>query len=177
MVFMVDSIALAREVFAAFQRGYDKYAARPGVWWALNLFARDADDVYLNLSDKEIGLGVRVLKQKGLIEAFTGKSYRLTELGEECCLHPELLDEHLAPRHAASMGIAPSLTISGGNVQIGDHNTQTITYRAVLEEALEAVDKRDDVPASIAAALRKLIDYPDLEDLLASAATQVGERS
>jgi hypothetical protein len=167
---MAAAIDSARQVFEFFQDDYEAYANRPGVVWACEVYK---DGVGSGLSDAVIGAGTRVLVQKGLIKAHTATAYRLTELGAECCLHPELLDEQLTPPRNAAV-IPQNINVHGGHVQVGDHNTQHVTYRTILERALDVAEEREDVPAPVAGALRRLCEYPDIDALLAEAQRRAG---
>lgn len=163
---MADATDSARRIFEFFQEAFEDHESDPDANWALNIYE---DCARAALSDSVIGVGTRTLVAKGLIEKFTDAHHRLTDLGTECCLHPALLDDYLAPRRPFA-AVSRSVTVTGGNVQIGDNNTQRITYRELLAEALADVDERNDVPATVAGALRKLHDFPDLENLLSAAA-------
>jgi hypothetical protein len=138
---MVDSTELARQVFAAFGERYEEHASDPSVMWWVDPFGKDERQLYPSLTDADIGRAVRVLMHKGLIKPYGQDAYQLDDIGAECCLHPELFDEYVAPRRAAILAI-PAVNISGGNVQIGDHNRQTITYGRLLREAARALDPK-----------------------------------
>jgi hypothetical protein len=171
---MADATGLARDVFAAFWQGYEEHAGDPSMqWWIEPLGDEDRQRFYPTLSDADIGRGIRILKQKGLIKQLTQDGYQLDEAGEECCLHPELFDEYVAPRRAA---VVPNVSISGGNVQFGDGNTQNITYGALLHEALQIAEEREDVPAPVAAALKRLQAFPDIESLMSEAAERLAAK-
>lgn len=170
---MAESSDLARSVFAVFWEAYEEHAADPSVQWWLEPFDEESRRTYPTLTVADIGRAIRTLKQKGLIKQLTDSGYQLTEVGEECCLHPELFDEYIAPRRAAG---GPSVSISGGNVQFGDGNTQNITYGALLHEALQVVEEREDIPAPVAAALKRLQEFPDLEAVMSEAAERLGRK-
>ena len=89
----------------------------------------------------------------------------------------ELLDGLLGPLQPPTkpVVISSNVTVNGGHVQIGHGNTQNITYRAVLAEALTAVEESEDVPAAVASALRKLHDFPDIDRLLGEAAKRAAK--
>jgi hypothetical protein len=168
---MADATDSARRVFDLFQAAFEEHEGAPEAVWALDVYEECAA---AGLSESVTGAGTRTLVAKGLIENFTVAHHRLTDLGTECCLHPELLDDYLAPRRPVA-AVSRSVTATGGNVQIGDHNTQQITYRELLAEALADVDERDDVPAAVAGAHRKLRDFPDLEGLVSAAAKRAAK--
>lgn len=161
---MADAIESARKVFDLFQDTYEAFANRPNQLWAVDVYD---EGVGAGLSDSEIGAGTRVLVQKGLIRARTTTQYMPTDLGLECCLHPKNLDKYLAPRFPGA--VSQNISIHGGQNQIGDGNTQNITYRTVFHEALQLVEEREDVPAPIAGALRRLREYPDIDALMTEA--------
>src|SRR3954464_9084166 len=141
---MTDATKLARSVFAAFWERYEEHASQPSTTWWVDPFGDDERQLYPALTEPDIGRAVRVLKQKGLIKPYGQDAYQLDDIGDECCLHPELFDEYVAPRRAA-MPTGPTVSISGGNVQIGDHNQQTITYGALLRATARAIEQREDL--------------------------------
>jgi hypothetical protein len=67
-----------------------------------------------------------------------------------------------------------TLNISGGNVQVGDGNKQTITYETFLTKLADAVEKSADAPAdrksAWATALRELAAHPLTQTLISTAA-------
>jgi hypothetical protein len=169
----MEPIQLARRLFTIFQ---DAYKARGQGLWSITV--RDNEEA-LGFTVEEARAAVTILMHKGLVK-WMGHSLTLTEKGNEACLHPQLLERALGPLEPQSKRIVlspSSITVHGGHVQIGDNNTQNITYRAVLRKALEEVASRSDLPPVVAASLRGLVDFPDLEELLSRAAAQCGERS
>jgi hypothetical protein len=160
----MDAIAAARVVFALFQKRYAEVLGRTRVW---ALPVGRADFKVDGLTPEAKQLGLNVLLHKDLLKPMAVGSYQLTEAGAEACLHPELVEEYLAPRKAMPPNTA--VVVHGGHVQIGDGNTQNITYRAVLQKALDVAEERDDVPAPVAAALKRLQDFPDIESLMTEA--------
>jgi len=169
---MRDKIECARMVFRDFVASYEEHLGTDGFW----TLGTDYEDDAAGLTSKEWLIGVAILTDKGLTEKEYENAWTLTEDGREVCAHPELLDDYLAPRNPARAGAA-SVAIHGGHFQFGDGNTQNISYRAVLQEALAVAEESDDVPAPIAGALRRLAEFPDLEELLSTAAAKIGDRT
>jgi hypothetical protein len=68
-----------------------------------------------------------------------------------------------------------TITVHGGNVQVGDGNNQTVTYQTLLTNLAEAVEKSPDAPpekkATWAATLRELAAHPLTQTLIAAAAS------
>jgi hypothetical protein len=174
---MADPTELARSVFAAFWQRYEEHVSDPSVTWWVDPFGDDERRLYPALTEADIGRAVRILKQKGLIKSYGQDAYQLDDVGDECCLHPDLFDEYVAPRRAA-IAAGPSVSISGGNVQIGDHNQQTITYQGLLRKAACALETSPTVPLAkreaLAAAFRDAAALPDIEALMADAAAAAG---
>lgn len=147
---MADRIALARQVFGAFQASYEKYCDQPHVHWWLNLLEPDDDDMKLALSADQIGTGISVLRQKGLIKLRTSSMQELTDLGREVCLHPETLDRYLAPQVPDPP--IQNVTFNAQqmqNVQTGHGSVINVTYSQVLQQLA------NDVAASSAPAAEK----------------------
>jgi hypothetical protein len=75
---------------------------------------------------------------------------------------------------------AMNVTVHGGNVQVGDGNTQTITYQNLLRAAARGIDGRTDVPAdrraALSAAFSEVADFPDIEAMMSMAAKAAGGR-
>lgn len=164
----MEPIQLARRLFAVLQEVYNRQGQ--GLW---SIPVRD-NEAALGFTVEEARTAVTILMHKGLVK-WMGHSITLTPSGNEACLHPELLDGLLGPLRPPTRPVVVSssnVTVHGGHVQIGDHNTQNITYRSVLQEALKEVATRDDVPAPVATGLQRLIDFPDLEGLLERAAAR-----
>jgi|SRR5687768_14775112 len=162
---------LARHVFMLFLSGYEKYQSRPGVWWAISPTEEDLP----YLSEDEIGIGLKVLVQKELITLYTSDSYRLTELGNEACLHPEQLDSYLQPRHSPTGPQA--VTINAGtmeNTQIGHGNTQHIvTYSTVLQDLrrqIEDAPVAEEEKSSALSALNEFLSHPFVQTIVSAAA-------
>jgi hypothetical protein len=104
-------------------------------------------------------------RDQGLIDMVASDSIldvRLTADGIEAYEDPQ---SELAP-YVQQITIH---AIHGGSNQFGAGSTQNITYRSVLQAALEVAEERDDVPAPVAGALRKLVEFPDLESLMSDA--------
>lgn len=177
---MVDKADVARKVFSIFQAEHDRNAHRTGLYlWSMDLRGNDsARAEELGLDPNETGVGLAMLAHKGLLKARTATAYMLTPEGREACFHPELVDDYLAPRRPNGPS-TPGVTITGGNVQVGDHNNQTITYGSLLRTAARAIEQRDDLSkdrrAQLAAAFRDACDVPDIEALMARAAKSAGD--
>jgi hypothetical protein len=68
-----------------------------------------------------------------------------------------------------------TINVSGGNVQVGDGNQQTITYQALLSNLAAAVESSADAPpekkVAWATALRELAAHPLTQSLITAAAS------
>lgn len=68
-----------------------------------------------------------------------------------------------------------TINVSGGNVQVGDGNQQTITYQALLSNLAAAVESSTDVPSGRkdvwATVLRELAAHPLTQSLITAAAS------
>lgn len=173
MTATASPVELARRLFAEFQRVYAENLSRGSIWY----LPIQGNEAHFGFSAEEARTAISVLTQKDLIEMRGIGRYRLTEPGREACLHPELIEARLgAPRPMSPVVHSSTVHVHGGNNQIGDGNTQNITYRSVLQAALEAAEERDDVPAAVAAAIKRLQDFPHIEALMSEAAERVARK-
>ena len=136
---MKDRLDCARVIFAAFQAGYEQ---APGRIWSLG-FGAEAQEK-LGLSQDEVRAGIAALMSKHLIQMMGTRGYRLDDAGTQACIHPELLDQHLGPKHAPVP--VQHVTIHAremNNTQIGHHNTinaaPALGLSAVPEERRAAI--------------------------------------
>ncbi len=142
-----DEIRWARTVFSRFESTYAEKASDGGQWW-LSAFD-DADATELGLELRQVKVGLRILLQKRLLTAdASGEAYlELTELGEDACLHRQVLDDTLAPpRSAASLIVdARTSNVFNGPAQIGDGNVQYVTYSVVLQQLLQQIESDPNI--------------------------------
>jgi hypothetical protein len=135
---MKDAIERARIVFLNLREQYNKSKPRRGqVMWSFG----DDDAQILGMTGAEQEDAVDVLVQKGLLKWISSDHAEMSDDGEEVCLHPELLDEYLAPRRAAFP--AQNITINADNMQntqIGHNNTLNVSYTTALTALREQVE-------------------------------------
>lgn len=66
------------------------------------------------------------------------------------------------------------ISVSGGNVQIGDYNQQAITYGNVLQTLVELIQEDSSLPQAekteLTSALQKVLAHPLTQTIIASAA-------
>jgi hypothetical protein len=71
-----------------------------------------------------------------------------------------------------------TLNITGGNVQVGDRNNQTVTYQTFLAGLADAIEKSPEAPpdkkAAWATTLRELAAHPLTQTLIGAAAGVAG---
>lgn len=109
-----------------------------------------------DLPDAKPGAIKAVVKEfydAGIIE-FRGQGVMLTASGIEQVEDPST-EAHSLVVHA--------VTISGGNVQVGNNNTQNVTYSTVLQSLKEKVDSSnepDDSKQELAGAIDLLMRHP-----------------
>ena len=163
-------VDLAQRLFAEFQKVYAARLSEGSIWY----IAIQGNEAHLGFTADDARTAITVLTQKGLIKTMGIGRHQLTERGKEACLHPELREGRLgAPRPMTPLVQTSTVNVHGGHVQVGSNNTQNITYRSVLRAALETAEGRDDVPAPVASALRKLVEFPDIESLMSDADRKV----
>lgn len=158
---MKDRIECARVVFADLIEESNKITSPTAdVTWSFD----EGDAQKLGLSTEELRAAEGILLHKGLLRRAGMNEYRLSEAGHEVCLHPHLLDDHLAPRPALLP--AQNVTINAENMQntqVGHHNTQNVTYSTVLEslrQKVEAADATGEDKQSAKDLIDKLLRHP-----------------
>lgn len=126
----------ARTLFLSLLEQFNSKPRRGQIMWS---FGED-DARELGMTQDEQDEAVEVLVQKGLLEWAAMDYAEMSDLGKEVCLHPELLDEYLAPRRPAPR--AQHITINAGemqNTQIGHNNTLNASYSTALSALRDQV--------------------------------------
>jgi len=146
---------------------HDAYEEHGSNTWVI------AESMYRNIPTAKrgsISTVLTALDSDGVVEFVNGGA-RLTAWGIE-----QIED----PSTEAGGLVVQSLTINGGNVQVGSHNHQTITYRTVVNELQRRVamsQLSEAVKGSSLSAIQSLIQEPALDAILASVITQHPSRS
>lgn len=170
---MRDKVECARMVFQEFRAGYDEHLGTNGYW---TLGTNGEDDPKTGLTSREWLIGAAFLKQKGLVEKLTEDAWKLTDDGEDVCAHPEQLDSYLGPRGVATPAVhnTQHTVIHGGNNQLGNSNTQNVTYQSMLTNLASAIEANPDIPADAkrdwSTKLREIASHPLTQTLLSAAA-------
>ncbi len=127
------NLAAARRVFGEFREQFQEQLGETGSW-------------LLEFDDPEERRGLAVLKMFDLIEQGSKGPYsgKLTDLGKRVCLQPSLLEEALGATPGAQQAMVKTMVNNFNgpiqNAQVGDHNTQNITYNVVLQSLIEKVE-------------------------------------
>jgi hypothetical protein len=108
----------------------------------------------LGMSEGEAKAALSFLKRKELLEQ-TGSWYGLSDLGLEACVDSTIRERCLSD---ASPRAAPTINVGVAHApfQIGDGNTQTITYSSVLQNLVETIEQAPIPPEAKKTALEHL---------------------
>jgi hypothetical protein len=164
---MRDRIDCARIIFAEFQAGYEM---APGKIWTIDFDTSRRERI--GLSQQEAQAGIAVLSSKHLIRMMGTRAYRLDSAGTQACIHPELLEQHLGPKHAAPP--LHHITINAremNNTQIGDHNNINAAAGAFAFSATVPEEKRPAIAHALAELREDLASVDDPDDRGEASAT------
>lgn len=77
-----------------------------------------------------------------------------------------------APRHVDG-GPTMNIHVSGGHVQVGDHNKQSITYGHILQSLTEVIERASNIPdkdkRDLTAMMNAIASHPLMQTLLTAA--------
>lgn len=139
----------ARAVFKVFQEGFTEQLGTGREWWIPSFDENDWNE--LGLSESEFRQGLGVLEHKGLVaKKAIGGHWQLTELGNEACLHAEVLDDRLAAPKSSTTHVDQSTNFNVAAVnapsQFGNQNTQHVTYELVFQQLVTEIQNASDIP-------------------------------
>lgn len=129
--------------------------------------------------DEEMGFApgdfrmvVQDLAGRGLVDDDPyGMDARLNATGIEAIEEPGSEENELVQEGRA---IVQNVTVSGGHVQIGSHNQQTITYQTVLTRVADEIARSNEIPEADrrrwSATLKEIAAHPLTQTVLAAAA-------
>lgn len=146
------------------------------------LYQEKGHDWGAEMEELEEGLDVHAGTVEGVLKDFRNQGlvdFDETLDGLHC---PRLTTQGVEDYEDPGSVIAPDVqniqhitihAIHGGTNQFAPGGTQNVTYRTVLQAALEVAGERPGVPKPVEAAIRLLWEYPDVETLLAEAEKRV----
>jgi len=76
--------------------------------------------------------------------------------------------------HRPLRSVKQNISVTGGNVQIGDQNQQAVTYGNVLQTLVNAIQENPDLPEhdkrELTSALEKVLCHPFTQTIISAAA-------
>jgi hypothetical protein len=144
---------------------YELYKKRGGSAWVVSGL-----DEELGVGHGDSAMVIRDLAERGLVERGQSGGARLTARGIEAIEEPGTEEHQLV----ATVQHVQHVNVHGGNVQVGDHNRQTITYQTMLGRLADEIEKSPGIPEAEkrrwTATLKEIAVHPMTQTILAAAA-------